>query len=96
MSRPVLVDVSAHGSARLRNCPPASMILLKMAKSSKVERAGRSMRVTVAASGNENHCSIPLRGIYWVRGIYWAMRRGGMSEDFHNEVVCPFFSQGTN
>ncbi|MGO8739689.1 hypothetical protein [Rhodoblastus sp.] len=38
MSLPAPVDASAHGSARLRNCPSASMIFLTMAKSSNVER----------------------------------------------------------
>jgi hypothetical protein len=45
--RPVLVAVSAHGSARERNCPPASTMRLTMANRSKVERARRSIRVTV-------------------------------------------------
>jgi hypothetical protein len=45
MSLPVLLDVSAHDSARLRNCPPASMIFLTMAKSLNSDRASRSMRV---------------------------------------------------
>ena len=39
ISRPVLVEVSAHGSASDRNCPPASTICLTMANRSKVERA---------------------------------------------------------
>ena len=45
ISRPVLVDVSAHGSASDRNCAPASTMRLTMANRSKVERANRSMRV---------------------------------------------------
>jgi hypothetical protein len=50
ISRPVLVDVSAHGSASDRNCPPASTICLTMANRSNVERASRSIRVTVTTS----------------------------------------------
>jgi hypothetical protein len=50
IKRPVLVAVSAHGSASDRNCPPASTICLTMANRSKVERASRSMRVTVTTS----------------------------------------------
>jgi hypothetical protein len=46
ISRPLLVEVSAHGSARLRNCPPASMIFLTMANSSNTDRASRSSLVT--------------------------------------------------
>jgi hypothetical protein len=48
--RPVLVDVSAQGSASDRNCPPASTMRLTMAKRSKVERARRSIRVAVTTS----------------------------------------------
>jgi hypothetical protein len=46
ISRPVLVLVSAPGSARDRNCEPASMMHLMMANKSKVERASRSIRVS--------------------------------------------------
>src|SRR5262249_34735870 len=41
---PVLVPVSAHGSASERNCALASTICLTMANRSKVLRARRSMR----------------------------------------------------
>ena len=50
IKRPVLVDVSAHGSASDRNCPPASTMPLTMANGPKVERASRSIRVTVTTS----------------------------------------------
>src|SRR6202162_4129150 len=50
ISRPVLVAVSAHGSASDRNCPPASTICLTMANRSKVERASRAIRVTGTTS----------------------------------------------
>jgi len=39
IKRPVLVDVSAHGSASDRNCPPASAMPLTMANRLKVELA---------------------------------------------------------
>ncbi len=45
-----LVELSAHGSANDRNCPPASTIRLTMLNRSNVERASRSIRVTVTAS----------------------------------------------
>jgi hypothetical protein len=44
ISRPVLVAVSAHGSASDRDCPLALTICLTMANTSKVERASQSMR----------------------------------------------------
>jgi hypothetical protein len=44
ISRPVLVAVSAHGSASDRNWPPASTICLTIANRSKVECASRSIR----------------------------------------------------
>jgi len=47
ISRPVLVVDSAHGSANERNCAPASAICLTMANRSMLERASRSIRVTV-------------------------------------------------
>ena len=47
ISRPVLVVDSAHGSANERNCAPASAIYLAMAYRSMLERASRSIRVTV-------------------------------------------------
>jgi hypothetical protein len=50
ISRPVLVAVSAHGSASELNWPPAARISLRMANRSKVERAGRSIRVTITTS----------------------------------------------
>src|SRR5689334_8754052 len=50
INRPVLVPVSAHGSASDRNCALASTICLTMANRSKVERANWSMRVTVTTS----------------------------------------------
>src|SRR5580704_4275011 len=43
IKRPVLVPVSAHGSASDRNCALASTICLTMANRSKVERASRLM-----------------------------------------------------
>jgi hypothetical protein len=58
MRRPVLVAVSAHGSASDRNCPPASTICLTMANRSKVERAKRSIRVTVTTSPRDTAFSI--------------------------------------
>ncbi len=48
--RPVLVPVSAHGSASDRNCAFASTMRLTMPNRSKVERASRSIRVTVTTS----------------------------------------------
>ena len=50
IKRPVLVPVSAHGSAKDRNCALASTICLTMANRSKVLRARRSIRVTVTTS----------------------------------------------
>ena len=50
IKRPVLVPVSAHGSASDRNCALASTMRLTMANRSKVLRASRSMRVTVTTS----------------------------------------------
>jgi len=50
ISRPVLVAESAHGSASERHCPPASTICLTMANRSNVERARRSIRVTITTS----------------------------------------------
>jgi quercetin dioxygenase-like cupin family protein len=58
ISRPVLVLVSAHGSASDRNCALASTICLTMANRSKVERASRSMRVTVTTSPGARAFSI--------------------------------------
>ena len=45
-----IVAESAHGSASNRNYPPVSTICLRMANRSMVERANRSMRVTVTTS----------------------------------------------
>jgi hypothetical protein len=50
MSRPVLVPVSAQGSAKDLNRAPASAICLTIANKSKVECARRSIRVTVTTS----------------------------------------------
>ena len=50
IKRPVLVAVSAYGSASDLNCPPASTIRLTMANRSKVLRASRSIRVAVTTS----------------------------------------------
>jgi hypothetical protein len=47
IKRPVLVPVSAHGSASERNCASASTICSTIANRSKVLRARRSMLVTV-------------------------------------------------
>jgi hypothetical protein len=44
IKRPVLVPLSAHGSASERNCALASSMRLTMPKRSKVERASRSIR----------------------------------------------------
>ena len=44
INRPVRVPVSAHGSARDRNCALASTMRLTMAKRSRVLRAKRSAR----------------------------------------------------
>jgi hypothetical protein len=52
-----LVPVSTHGSANERNCAPASTIRLTMTNRSKVERARRSIRVTVTTWPG----AIPLR-----------------------------------
>ena len=46
IKRPVLVPVSAHGSAKDRNCALASTMRLTMPNRSKVLRASRSIRVT--------------------------------------------------
>ena len=46
MSLPVLVLVSAQGSANERNWAPASTIFRTIANRSNVERASRSIRVT--------------------------------------------------
>jgi len=50
IKRPVLVPVSAHGSANDRNCALASTMRLTMPNRSKVLRARRSIRVTVTTS----------------------------------------------
>jgi len=50
IKRPVLVPVSAHGSAKDRNCALTSTMRLTMPNRSKVLRARRSMRVTVTTS----------------------------------------------
>jgi len=50
INRPVLVPVSAHGSAKDRNCALASTMRLTMPNRSKVLRASRSIRVTVTTS----------------------------------------------
>jgi hypothetical protein len=47
IERPVLVPVSAHGSAKDRNCALASTICLTIPNRSKVLRARPSIRVTV-------------------------------------------------
>src|SRR5215469_12198790 len=49
IKRPVLVPVSAHGSASERNCALASTICSTMANTSKVLRARWSIRVTVTS-----------------------------------------------
>ena len=58
LSRPVLVVVSAQGSASDRSCPPASAICLTMANRSNLERATRSIRVTVTPSPGPSTFSI--------------------------------------
>ena len=60
IKRPVLVPVSAYGSAKERNCALASTMRLTMANRSKVLRANRSMRVTVTTSPGANLPSIRL------------------------------------
>jgi hypothetical protein len=50
IKRPVLVPVSAHGSAKDRNCAFASTMRLTMPNRSKVLRARRSMRGTITTS----------------------------------------------
>jgi hypothetical protein len=50
IKRPVLVPVSAHGSAKDRNCALAAKMRLTMPNRSKVLRARRSIRVTVTTS----------------------------------------------
>ena len=47
IKRPVLLVLSAHGSAKDRNCALASTMRLTMPNRSKVLRARRSIRVTV-------------------------------------------------
>jgi hypothetical protein len=56
ISRPVLVPVSAHGSASERNCGLASTICLTMAQRCCARR--RSMRVTVTTSPGARVSSI--------------------------------------
>ena len=58
IKRPVLVPVSAHGSANDRNWALESTICLTMANRSKVLRARRSMRVTVTTSPGARPLSI--------------------------------------
>jgi hypothetical protein len=58
ISRPVLVPVSARGSAKDRNCAFASTIRLAMPNRSKVLRASPSMRVTVTTSPEASLSSI--------------------------------------
>ena len=60
IKRPVLVPVSAHGSAKDRNCALASAMRLTMANRSKVLRARRSFRVTVTTSPGASLPSIRL------------------------------------
>jgi hypothetical protein len=60
IKRPVLVPVSAHGSANDRNCALASTMRLTMANRSKVLRARRSIRVTVTTSPGASLPSIRL------------------------------------
>jgi len=55
---PVLVPVSAHGSAGERNCASASTICLTIPNRSKVLRASRSSRVTVTTSPGARLSSI--------------------------------------
>jgi hypothetical protein len=50
IKRPVLLVLSAHGSAEDRNCALASTLRLTMANRSKVLRARRSIRLTVTTS----------------------------------------------
>jgi hypothetical protein len=58
IKRPVLVPVSAHGSASDRNSAFASTMRLTMPKRSKVLRARRSMRVTVTTSPGASRSSM--------------------------------------
>ncbi len=60
IKRPVLVPVSAHGSAKDRNCASASTMRLTMPNRSKVLRASRSIRVTVTTSPGASLPSIRL------------------------------------
>ena len=60
IKRPVLVPVSAHGSAKDRNCALASTMRLTMPNRSKVLRASRSIRVTVTTSPGASLPSILL------------------------------------
>ena len=53
IKRPVLVPVSAPGSASDRNCALAPTICLTMANRSKVLRARRSMRASHHVAGRE-------------------------------------------
>ena len=50
IKRPVLLVLSAHGSAKDRNCALASTMRLTMPNKSNVLRARRSIRVTVTMS----------------------------------------------
>jgi len=59
IKRPVLVPVSAHGSAR--NCALASTMRLTMPNRSKVLRASRSMRVAVATSPGASLAEHPVK-----------------------------------
>ena len=60
IKRPVLVLVSAHGSASDRNSALASTIRLTISNRSKVPRARRSIRVTVTTSPGASLPSIRL------------------------------------
>jgi hypothetical protein len=58
IKRPVLVPVSPHRSAKDRNCALALTMRLTVPNRSKVERARRSMRVTITTSPTSNLSSI--------------------------------------
>jgi hypothetical protein len=66
IKRPVLVPVSAHGSAEDRNCALASTMRLTMPNRSKVLRARRSIRVTVTTSPG---ASLPSMRRSWRRSL---------------------------
>jgi len=71
IKRPVLVPVSAHGSARERNCALASTMRLTMPNRSKVLRARRSIRVTATTSQRSASASSALPFVGGLMSVTW-------------------------